>query len=95
MKKRTPKDINQIAASIIDRIVTTPKEEVPTKNPAAVALGRLGGLKGGKARASKLGKRGLSEAMSKAINARWDKVLSPARRKELARIRRARARDAK
>jgi hypothetical protein len=41
------------------------------KNPAAVALGRLGGLKGGKARAKKLGKKKLSEAAKKAAKARW------------------------
>ena len=43
------------------------------KNPAAVALGRLGGLKGGKARAKKLTKEQRSEAARKAAKARWDK----------------------
>jgi hypothetical protein len=42
------------------------------KNPAAVALGRLGGLKGGPARA-KLGKKKLSELGKKAAAARWKK----------------------
>jgi hypothetical protein len=41
------------------------------KNPAAVELGRLGGLKGGPARAKKLGKKKLSEAARKAAQARW------------------------
>jgi len=45
----------------------------PKKNPAAVALGRRGGLKGGKARAAKLTKEQLSEAGRKAAHARWDK----------------------
>lgn len=39
------KDTNQLAKSIVDQA---------TKDPAAVALGRRGGLKGGKARAAKL-----------------------------------------
>ena len=41
------------------------------KNPLAVALGRLGGLKGGKARAEKLTKAERSESASKAAKARW------------------------
>jgi len=50
------------------------REIVPTKdnkNPAAVALGRLGGLKGGKARARKMTPEQRSEAARKAANARW------------------------
>ena len=43
------------------------------KNKNAVALGRLGGLKGGPARAKKMTKKQLSEAGKKAINARWAK----------------------
>jgi hypothetical protein len=45
----------------------------PTKNPAAVALGRLGGLKGGKVRAQRLTKTERSEAARKAAKARWQK----------------------
>ncbi|MFA6287471.1 MAG: hypothetical protein WC661_08805 [Opitutaceae bacterium] len=41
------------------------------KNPAAVALGRMGGLKGGKARAQSLTAEERSEAARKAVNARW------------------------
>ncbi|PWB67884.1 RNA-binding protein [candidate division GN15 bacterium] len=44
---------------------------VPGKNPAAVSLGRLGGLKGGKARARKLSKKERSNAARKAARARW------------------------
>lgn len=47
------------------------KPEDAGKDPAAVALGRKGGLKGGPARAKKLGKKGLSEAGRKAAQARW------------------------
>jgi hypothetical protein len=43
------------------------------KNAAAVALGRLGGLKGGKARAAKLSKKRRSEIAKKAAAARWKK----------------------
>ena len=43
------------------------------KNPAAVALGRLGGLVGGKARAKKLSPQRRKEIALKAINARWNK----------------------
>ncbi|MFC1499234.1 hypothetical protein ACFLS1_12305 [Verrucomicrobiota bacterium] len=45
----------------------------PKKNPAAVALGRLGGLKGGPARAKKLTAEQRSEIGRKAAAARWDK----------------------
>jgi len=43
------------------------------KNQAAVALGRLGGLKGGKARAASLTKKKRSEIAKKAAAARWGK----------------------
>lgn len=43
----------------------------PTKNPAAVSLGRLGGKKGGPARAAKLSKKRLSAIGKKGAAARW------------------------
>ena len=46
----------------------------PTKNPHAVALGRLGGLKGGAARAAKLAPRKRSQIAAKAAKARWRKA---------------------
>ena len=46
-------------------------QALPGKDPAAVALGRKGGLKGGPARAKKLGKKKLSEGARKAAAARW------------------------
>jgi hypothetical protein len=46
---------------------------VSEKNPAAVALGKLGGRKGGKARAANMTKQERSEAARKAANARWSK----------------------
>ncbi len=57
---------------------------VKKKNPAAVALGRLGGLKGGDARAKKLSAERRSEIARKASSARMD-ALSPQRRSEIAR----------
>lgn len=77
-RKKKP-DHNELAAGIVDE--ATAEEESPPKkkeaeagkNPAAVALGRLGGLKGGKARAKKLTKKQRSEAARKAALARWQK----------------------
>jgi len=46
--------------------------ESTKKNPAAVALGRLGGLKGGRARAKKLSARRRSEIASEAAKKRWE-----------------------
>jgi len=67
--RRTP-DVNVIAA----RIVAQATDEAHiVKNPAAVALGRLGGLKGGKARAEKLSPERRSEIAKKAALARWNK----------------------
>src|ERR1700736_4065568 len=69
MPKRSSKpDLNQIAASIVEQ--TTPE-----KNPAAVALGRLGGLKGGKARAKKLSASARRRIARKAAAARWKQPL--------------------
>jgi hypothetical protein len=45
----------------------------PTKNPHAQALGKLGGLKGGKARAKKLTPEKRKEIAKKAAAARWGK----------------------
>ncbi|HEV7892545.1 MAG TPA: hypothetical protein VGP08_18170 [Pyrinomonadaceae bacterium] len=53
-----------------------PKEEPPQereKNPAAVALGKLGASKGGKARAAKLSAKKRKEIAKKAAEARWGK----------------------
>jgi hypothetical protein len=74
-KKKRPRDISQLAASIV---ADATSEEKPTpeptkKNPAAVALGRLGGLKGGKARAAKLSAKKRSAIAKKAAEARWKK----------------------
>ena len=52
----------------------TTAKPMKEKNPAAVALGRLGGLKGGKARADKLTKEKRAEIGKKAAAARWKKT---------------------
>ena len=74
-KAKRPKDVNQLAKNIVD-IATGASEDTPqdsTKNPAAVALGRLGGLKGGNARAKNLSAKQRVEIAKKAANARWGK----------------------
>ena len=68
------KDENQIAASILDQITDAATQQ-PTKNPAAVALGRLGGLKGGKARAIILSSIRRREIAQKAAKTRWGKKI--------------------
>ena len=52
------------------------------KNPHAVALGRLGGLKGGKARAARLSAEQRRELARKAVQARWAKAKGEARSDE-------------
>jgi hypothetical protein len=79
MPKRSskPRDVNQIAKFIVDQATdeTLPETqpEEPAKNPAAVALGKLGGLKGGRARAEKLTAKRRSEIAHKAAQTRWSK----------------------
>jgi hypothetical protein len=64
------KDINQMAANVM-RLTTGQTAPEPVKNPAAVALGRLGGLKGGKARAESLSAAKRREIAKKAAQKRW------------------------
>lgn len=70
MQKRSSKkkDTNVIAASIVEQATD---ETRIVKNPAAVALGKLGGLKGGKARAEKLTPEQRKEIAKKAAQTRW------------------------
>ena len=69
------RDLNQLAKFIVDQASgEVPKEELPrVKNEAAVALGRLGGKKGGAARAAALSPRKRQEIAKKAAAARWNK----------------------
>jgi hypothetical protein len=74
-KKRRPSDISVLAYQIVKEATQEIKEEIPIKekNPAAVALGRLGGLKGGPARAKKLSLKKRKEIARKAAKTRWEK----------------------
>ena len=69
-----PTDINQLAAKIVE--MATNEGAPPAddgKDPAAVALGRKGGLKGGKARAEKMTPEERRASAQKAAAARWGK----------------------
>lgn len=76
-RQKRPADVNQLAKSIVDEATREPSEQDETpppndgKNPAAVALGRLGGQKGGKARAEKLSAAKRKAIAKKAAAARW------------------------
>lgn len=76
MPKRSskPRDPNLQAFSVVAQATgEAPPPQEPEKNPAAVALGRLGGLKGGKARAKALSGKERSSIARKAALARWKK----------------------
>jgi len=84
---KRPRDLNALAAAIVAEAIDEDQSPVPAvepatsvpepapsddgKNPAAVALGRLGGLKGGKARAAKLTAAERSAIAKRAATARW------------------------
>lgn len=66
-------DTNQLAKQMLDQTTGEAPETAPprVKNEAAVALGRLGGMKGGAARAAKLTPEQRSEIAKKAAQGRW------------------------
>jgi len=73
---RRPRDANQLAFQIVGELTGTlaplpPEDAGPPKNPAAVALGKLGGSKGGKARAANMSPEQRREVAQKAARARW------------------------
>jgi hypothetical protein len=72
-RSRRPRDFNQLAATIVGEATGQIERKDPDagKDPAAVALGRKGGLKGGKARAKALTAKERSESAKKAAQARW------------------------
>jgi len=87
MPKRSSKaprgDLNTTAFNIVQQVTgTIPVKSdlqttgVPEKNPAAVALGRLGGMRGGKARAASLSAKDRKAIAKKAALARWRKAKS-------------------
>lgn len=76
MPKRSskPRDLNAMAAAIVAQSTTDEPEPDADegKNPAAVELGRLGGKKGGKARAEKLSPEERKRIAVNAARSRWD-----------------------
>jgi hypothetical protein len=75
-RKKRPRDANQLAKSIVDIATGEVEDRVPTleeqgKDPAAVSLGRKGGLKGGRARAEKMSALERSAIAKKAAKVRW------------------------
>ncbi len=75
--KSPPHDENVAARSVVDRVIAITEDDAdpppPEKNPVAVALGRLGGKKGGPARAAKLAPEERREIAKKAAKTRWSK----------------------
>jgi len=87
-RKKRPRDANQLAKSIVD-IATgevedreqTPEEQ--GKDPAAVSLGRRGGLKGGKARANLLSPLERHRIAKKAAKAKWAAASAGKKKEEI------------
>lgn len=89
MKKKKPySDVNVTAFEILQAATSEPaddshngkptkKKDKTEKNPAAVALGRLGGLKGGNARAKSLSSKKRAEIARKAAQSRWKSKQKP------------------
>jgi hypothetical protein len=74
-KPKRPRDPNQLAKFVVDLATgeISPPQTTDGKDPAAVALGRRGGLKGGKARAEKMPAKERSRIARLAAEARWAK----------------------
>lgn len=70
-RKRKPADLNRLASAIVDEATGNAPDPDAGKNPAAVALGRLGGAKGGKARAESMTQEDRRAAARRAAAARW------------------------
>jgi len=73
---KRPRDFNQAAKLVVDIASGRVEDREPTpeeqgKDPAAVSLGRRGGLKGGKARAEKLSSEKRADIARKAASRRW------------------------
>jgi hypothetical protein len=76
--RKRPRDVNELAKRLVDEATSAAPPDEPGadpenggKDPAAVALGRRGGLKGGRARAERMSPNERSEAARKAAAARW------------------------
>jgi len=75
MAKKRPRDMNELAFQIVQEATGQAPAELPeppdTRNPAAVALSKLGASKGGLARARALSPARRKSIARKAIAARW------------------------
>jgi hypothetical protein len=73
--RKRPRDVNELAKQLVNEATGEAPAFDPDegKDPAAVALGRKGGLKGGKARAEKMTSEERAESARKAAQARWSK----------------------
>ena len=78
-RPKRPRDPNVLAKLIVDLATGEKKDQDPNagKNPAAVALGKLGGVKGGKARAESLSPAKRAQIAKKAATARWSRRRIP------------------
>ena len=73
-KKKRPRDTNQLAWQIVQEATgQAPPEPPDTRNPAAVALSKLGASKGGEARSAKLSPAKRRRIARKAAQTRWKK----------------------
>jgi hypothetical protein len=73
---KRPRDLNQWAKRMVDIATGAIEDREPTpeergKDPAAVALGKRGGIKGGKSRAGNMTAEQRSAAAKKAAMSRW------------------------
>jgi hypothetical protein len=75
-KPKRPRDPNQLSKSIVDLATGEKQDNTPLNAFSAYAteFARMGGLKGGKARAKKLSPKRRREIAKKAAKARWNKV---------------------
>lgn len=73
-RKKRPADLNRKAASIVAAATEGEADPYEGKDPAAVELGRRGGLKGGKARAKKLTPERRREIAQNAAKTRWENI---------------------
>lgn len=71
MSSQRRRDVNEIAHGTVQAIIDRTEPAPPAKNLAAVALGKLGGLKGGPARAASLTPEQRKEIAKKTARARW------------------------
>jgi hypothetical protein len=73
--RKRPRDVNELASRLVDEATGEAPKYDPDegKDPAAVALGRKGGLRGGRARAERMTPEQRQEAARRAAQARWGK----------------------